>query len=217
MKYVISDIHGHFDKFMQMLELIKFSDKDELYILGDIIDRGDKPLEVFDYVIGHKNIHLIRGNHEEMCKDAFASREFNLWAYNGGGITYEALMEKGERYLNGFLYVISRLPYYMIVDNYLLVHAGVYTKKNVDNELNDVLEYFDNDFSLWDRSAIESHQEINGYEIICGHTPVQYITSSKENKIINKNGKTYIDCGVIFGEKGKLGCLCLDTKETFYV
>lgn len=37
-KYVMSDIHGCYDEFIKMLELISFSDKDELYILGDVID-----------------------------------------------------------------------------------------------------------------------------------------------------------------------------------
>ena len=36
----MSDIHGELDKFEQMLELIRFSDEDHLYILGDVIDRG---------------------------------------------------------------------------------------------------------------------------------------------------------------------------------
>ena len=46
MIYVMSDIHGYFDKFISILERINFSDEDELYILGDVIDRGDKPIEL---------------------------------------------------------------------------------------------------------------------------------------------------------------------------
>ena len=40
MIYCVSDIHGELDKFEQMLELIRFSDEDHLYVLGDVIDRG---------------------------------------------------------------------------------------------------------------------------------------------------------------------------------
>ena len=40
--YVMSDIHGCYDEFMQMLNLISFSDYDELWIIGDICDRGPK-------------------------------------------------------------------------------------------------------------------------------------------------------------------------------
>lgn len=36
--YVISDIHGQYDMFMDLLEKISLTDKDKLYILGDIIE-----------------------------------------------------------------------------------------------------------------------------------------------------------------------------------
>ena len=40
MTYVMSDLHGEYEKFLRMLEVIGFTDDDELYILGDVIDRG---------------------------------------------------------------------------------------------------------------------------------------------------------------------------------
>ena len=40
MYYAISDIHGRFDKYQEMLELIEFALRDTLYVLGDVIDRG---------------------------------------------------------------------------------------------------------------------------------------------------------------------------------
>lgn len=36
--YVMSDIHGCYDKYMKMLEKIGFSEDDTLYVLGDILD-----------------------------------------------------------------------------------------------------------------------------------------------------------------------------------
>ena len=38
--YVMSDIHGEVNRFHAMLEKIRFSADDTLYILGDVIDRG---------------------------------------------------------------------------------------------------------------------------------------------------------------------------------
>ena len=46
MIYVMSDIHGEYDKYIKMLELINFSNADELYVLGDIVDRGKEPVKV---------------------------------------------------------------------------------------------------------------------------------------------------------------------------
>lgn len=41
-RYVVSDLHGCYNKFTELLRLVRFSDKDELYIIGDIFDRGDR-------------------------------------------------------------------------------------------------------------------------------------------------------------------------------
>ena len=38
--YVLSDIHGMYDKYQQMLAKIDLKPEDTLYILGDVIDRG---------------------------------------------------------------------------------------------------------------------------------------------------------------------------------
>ena len=40
MIYCIADLHGEQDFFFRMLEQIRFSNADHLYILGDVIDRG---------------------------------------------------------------------------------------------------------------------------------------------------------------------------------
>lgn len=40
MYYAMSDIHGRFDKYKEMLSLIDFTPRDTLYVLGDVIDRG---------------------------------------------------------------------------------------------------------------------------------------------------------------------------------
>ena len=45
--YCISDIHGYYDKFIALINLIEFDPAaDRLYILGDIIDRGPQSAEM---------------------------------------------------------------------------------------------------------------------------------------------------------------------------
>lgn len=48
MTYVMSDLHGMYDRFIAMLEKIDFSDSDELFIIGDIIDRGERPVDILE-------------------------------------------------------------------------------------------------------------------------------------------------------------------------
>ena len=52
MTYTISDIHGEYDQFMTILEKIHFSDSDTLYVLGDVVDRGEHPIKVLQYMMG---------------------------------------------------------------------------------------------------------------------------------------------------------------------
>lgn len=40
MIYVMSDIHGCYEKYRAMLKAIKFAEDDALYVLGDVLDRG---------------------------------------------------------------------------------------------------------------------------------------------------------------------------------
>ena len=47
MRYIISDIHGCYNEYMELLQKINFSDTDELYVLGDAIDRGPEPIRVY--------------------------------------------------------------------------------------------------------------------------------------------------------------------------
>ena len=79
--YVLSDLHGHYNIFIKMLEKINFSDDDVLYILGDCCDRGPDSLKIYLYIQKFDNIHLIKGNHEIMMRDAFKAGEV-LPAFN---------------------------------------------------------------------------------------------------------------------------------------
>ena len=41
MTYVISNLHGNYQKYKAMLSEISFRDSDILYVLGDIVDYGE--------------------------------------------------------------------------------------------------------------------------------------------------------------------------------
>ena len=43
----MSDLHGQFVLLQLMLNKIQFTDEDELYILGDIMDRGPNSIDIY--------------------------------------------------------------------------------------------------------------------------------------------------------------------------
>lgn len=55
----MSDIHGEYDKFMELLDKIKLKETDTLYILGDILDRGPHPIKTLRKLMDMPNVICI--------------------------------------------------------------------------------------------------------------------------------------------------------------
>lgn len=217
-KYVMSDIHGCYDKYIEMLDKVKFSKDDELYILGDIIDRGSQSMEIYKHILENDNITLLKGNHELLFEDFIeGDRNFanSLWKFNGGAKTrksmYKNLVSYGE-----FYFFTKDLPLIIVVDGFILAHASVYTNKPYTDKMD--LDMFiasqEEEYVLWDRSSI-GKAEYKDYQFIFGHTPVQSIETGR-NTILHINNSHYIDCGCVF-DGGQLACLRLDDMKEFYV
>lgn len=222
MKYVMSDIHGCDFEFKEMIKLINFNEKDELYVVGDIFDRGSNPLDVFDFVVGHKNVHLIKGNHEKFFEDYILSHDASLWYCNGGAATHTQIMNKDFMYEEMLFKYISKLPYIMVVDKFILTHAGVLFPDNYEDlTIDEFISMQEEDTCLWDRSIIKNlDKKFKDYTIIVGHTPVQSIRKVYDETptIIKGSGVIAIDCGCVFKEaKGRLACLRLDDMKEFYI
>lgn len=215
-RYVMSDIHGCYTEFIEMLQKINFGDDDELYVLGDIFDRGPQPLKVLDYILDKKNIQMIKGNHEKMFEDAIINDDYMLWYVNGGYVTHSQLLERGETEIVKVLEYIKGLPLIKVVDKFIFVHAGF---KDYDDsfELEEFLTQSE-DIYVWSRENIGNEKKYRDYTIICGHTPVQNIEDGS-NTIIKRHGTIYIDCGCCFGQNvdGQLACLRLEDMQEYYV
>ncbi|HBG6421593.1 TPA: serine/threonine protein phosphatase [Clostridioides difficile] len=214
----MSDLHGMYDKFISMLKQINFNSNDHLYILGDVLDRGDKSLEIIDYIRNHKNITLLKGNHELMFQESW--RDTNnryLWFYNGGDDTFYKLKNKKFEYEESFYKYIKNLPYLEIIDNFILVHAGLYLPNNYENlSIEQIIELQEEDICVWDRTILNTNKHIKGYTIIIGHTPTQNIKDYEKAEIYKQEGIIDIDCGACF-DNGKLACLRLDDMKEFYI
>ena len=48
MTYVVSNLHGNYDKFTELLRTISFKDSDLMYVLGDIVDFGEQSMELIE-------------------------------------------------------------------------------------------------------------------------------------------------------------------------
>ncbi|HTM63043.1 MAG TPA: metallophosphoesterase [Gammaproteobacteria bacterium] len=71
--YIVADIHGSQEVLSDLLALLT-EDGDRLFLLGDLVDRGDDNVEVIKTLASYKNatdvsVFSILGNHEKMCID----------------------------------------------------------------------------------------------------------------------------------------------------
>ncbi|MBR0217123.1 MAG: metallophosphoesterase, partial [Clostridia bacterium] len=66
--YVTSDLHGFpLSGLLRLLNLAGFTERDELIILGDVIDRnGDGGITLLRWMMDQPNVRMILGNHEAM-------------------------------------------------------------------------------------------------------------------------------------------------------
>lgn len=227
MKYVLGDLHGEYDKFMSMLKLINFREEDTLYVLGDCIDRGADGIKILQHIMNSPNMELIWGNHEKLMLDYLESGlnvDLYSWLGNGGGYTYvnyNLISQEEQTKLCNF---IKSLPYYKIVDKYILVHAGIdacqITPGMTADEILESQEPYD---LLWIREDFYNNKALDGYTIIFGHTPIPYIDENSVNdgKYIAWHDKRYndkicIDCCASHS-LGRLCCLRLEDLQEFYV
>ena len=68
MTYVISDLHGDFERYQAMLEKINFDeDRDVLFVLGDVIDYGEGGFQILLDMCSRPNVYPILGEHEVMA------------------------------------------------------------------------------------------------------------------------------------------------------
>ncbi|MEY3401240.1 MAG: hypothetical protein RLZZ86_855 [Cyanobacteriota bacterium] len=49
-RVIIGDVHGHYQGLMLLLKQIEPASTDQIYFLGDLIDRGPQSAEVVEFV-----------------------------------------------------------------------------------------------------------------------------------------------------------------------
>ncbi|MCM1988628.1 metallophosphoesterase family protein [Oceanirhabdus seepicola] len=232
MKYVVSDIHGRLDRLEKLVKLISLKEEDTLYVLGDMVDRGEESIEVIKYVMDKKNIKAIMGNHDRMMLFALKNKnedELRRWNRNGNNTTIEGFNKLSEKEQNELLNFLDSLEYYKIIDEkYLLVHAGIdMVKLKEDMNIKSFKEamYSQEHQLVWVREEFFMNKGFDNYMVIFGHNPRPYLDKKLDRKAEKPykiwfdktyNDKICIDTANCY-EEGRMACLRLDDMTEFYV
>lgn len=109
--FIIGDIHGCYDELIQLIHQMGVTEEDLVVSLGDIVDRGNKSLEIYEYFRNRPNSIVLMGNHERKHLNGILSYSQEI-----------VKVQFGANY-SGFLEWLERLLYYYETDEAIIVHA----------------------------------------------------------------------------------------------
>ncbi|MFZ5847617.1 MAG: metallophosphoesterase family protein [Actinomycetota bacterium] len=123
--YVVSDVHGHRDDFLRGLDRLGFGADDELWILGDLLDRGPDGFGVVEAVMRLQReapgrVHVLMGNHEILAvgRYRFPGSQFSAsWRANGGRVEDQARLREEH------IAWLASLPVLGGARSYVLMHS----------------------------------------------------------------------------------------------
>jgi serine/threonine protein phosphatase 1 len=196
----IGDVHGHYEGLMKLMEAIAPASDDEIYFLGDVIDRGPQSSDVIDFVIQNNYVCLL-GNHEQMLLNILtnentATAAMQAWLYGGGQATIASYQEAtipGEH-----LDWLKTLPTYLDLGDIWLTHAGVDPYLPLSAQ---TAEQF-----CWIRDEFHSIQQpyFSDKLIIIGHTITFTFPGVPPGKLAQGQGWLDIDTGAYHPRSGWL-------------
>ncbi|MDD3687727.1 MAG: metallophosphoesterase [Bacteroidales bacterium] len=209
-RFAIGDIHGCSRTFRKLIKKLDLNPDDEVYILGDMINRGKDSSGVLNYIIklrkqGYK-IFPLRGNHEQTLLNVVSNYPDHIHDYLRQFKSEDLLSLKGnikKKYLN----LLESFPHHYELDNCIFVHAAL--------NLTDEDIFADKNFMITSRYQLGKTERLQGKTLIHGHVSMEF--NIIKSNIATKQPIICIDNGCIYGDQrngyGKLVCLNIDTFE----
>ncbi|MEO6695016.1 MAG: metallophosphoesterase [Ignavibacteria bacterium] len=198
---VIGDIHGCYNTLLSLYKNLK--NTNEIYTVGDIIDRGRYSKDVVQFCID-KKIKPVKGNHEDMMIKAidssdkffgFMFKDAELYYHNGGretqfSYTGSRLFSDFKKFKQeikelGHYEFLRCLPLKYEFPKVVISHAGI-------------IEGGDDVSILWNRRMPAYLEKLQ----IFGHTPLQ-------ETMHMRNYYSNIDTGCVY--ENKLTAIIVDT------
>lgn len=200
--FVIGDVHGCALTLQHLIfKVIRIRRTDTLYFLGDIIDRGPRSRETLETILRLRaagySLASIRGNHEEMMLNACRNRtESLLWLENGGIETLKSFrVEDACEIPIETRKFVADFPYYILLDRFILCHAGVNCLAEAPLE--------DQEAMIWSHNLPVIPERLGGRRLICGHT----VQTLEEIRSSLSSDRISLDNGCVFNYRQEFGHL----------
>ncbi|WP_187263469.1 metallophosphoesterase [Pontibacter beigongshangensis] len=214
-RYALTDIHGCASTLKAMVtQQLRLRKDDELYILGDLVNKGPDSKGVIDYIIHlrkqHYQLKCLRGNHDQMLLQAARTGESALklpqeekeMLLTNFGI--KDITHLPDRYFN----FLGSLPFYLELPDYFLVHAGF------DFKHDDIFR--DTDAMMNIRNYKVDWSKVSNKRLLHGHTPTALHAIKKA--VAHEEPQINLDAGCVYYKNaafGNLVALDLDSYALF--
>ena len=218
-QFVIGDVHGCKTTLLALLAQIDLKQGDELYFLGDYIDRGSDSKGVLDTLFtlrgaGFK-VECLLGNHEAMLLGALSGNRDDAhdWQRNGGKRALRSFDATSVYDVpSAYTELMAAMPLVLEVGDYILVHAGL--NFNAKNPLNPVQQM------IWIRNWYEkiNYAWLGNRTIVHGHTPQSVLATTQQLAVLEQGRVLNIDCGCVFNGAvfNTLACFELTSKQLYF-
>lgn len=217
-RFVITDIHGCLRSFQALLDQLAFSTADELYLLGDYIDRGPDSKGVIDLILDMQEnsyrLHCLRGNHEAMFLSLMIQpASLMLEHYPGLQSTLKSYGCDHPREIpDTHRDFMEGLGYYFELDEYIMVHAGLNFRGG--EPLTDLSAM------LWERYWYTDidRQWLGDRTILHGHTPTPVRVIRRQLEQLDDLPALVLDSGCVYDIAGmhQLCAFDLDARQLYF-
>lgn len=198
----VSDLHGDYDGFCELLDKVKFTENDALIIVGDILEKGQQSLQLLCKVTEmaeQGNVFLVLGNNDTVLLDwetdewsyedvlNYAKRAWGTVIRNMAeslGVSLnttedlQELEQLAERQYKEQIDFLKESPYILDTDLAVFVHAGLDPAKTLYKQ--------DVEYCRRTTEYIQKIEETGFYfekPLVVGHWP----SSNYSDVIINVN------------------------------
>lgn len=202
-RIAIGDIHGCFKTFKALITTINPTKADQIFILGDVIDKGKHSKEVVDVIMDFQLVgypfYVVRGNHEQAFLSAYQCGFEFFVTYLDQNQT-DDFLEDLEKYLTFF----SELPYCLDLGDWLVCHTPfLINEQSLYRGMEGLFPKIE--FEIEDLST---KKQVTGHIVETLEIIQQYITQ--------KNQVILLDSGCVYKDNEGLGYLSafdLDSYE----
>ena len=215
MRYAATDLHGCLHTFRHLVEeALRLTPHDELYLLGDYVNKGPDSRGVLDYLMhlqatGYR-VHCLRGNHDQALLNA--ARHRWPWGWPGPRGRQPTLLSFGVTRLSDipapYLAWLDALPHDIELPDFVLVHAGSDFALPADTMRQDHATMLSTKKFVFDPARLA------GKHLLHGHVPTAL--AKVRSRAAARPGFLGLDTGCVYRhnpELAHLTALNLDTWE----